>query len=558
MRTVLLRRTSSILGVAIGATWLGVAIHSTIAHTPIPGLFVTLQAITRLPRALDRPAAAWPPGMIPTGRTSYWLWTAGATYLLGLLGGLTKQVRLALRAHRRRSHGAEASAFASVRDIAPLVLTEHGPDRVAFASMGKRVLATESPTRPLDRRSREHWTGPGALTFIGGTSATRADSVAAIIERQPSPLIVWTTSPDLLHRTIGARRTLGTVHVHDPCGLTKLGSVGWSPLRAALTHHGAVEVARFLITSGGVETTKLPAKSVEDLLAAALWLAAHVEGPTMSEVEWWICGTLDALVEGTGPRLSAMTADSDDSIARQAARITAQLSALGELKRDVHAGVLASAHRAVQPWCNELVLAASTVSPITFSRLTSGLNTLYVIAPEGVHEDRAVVSGLLIDLVAESRARFNETGRRFSPAPLIVIDEAAAATIPDLADWAATIPSIGINLFTTWQSLEDMKSAYGQRADEVYAAHKTKLFLPGGTPSDADAIQRILAAQRSGAPFRLNPIGSSQPPVGRSSGSVSRSGPQAVLLHSDLPPMQVQPFSAVPEGATARRHTQCR
>ena len=111
-------------------------------------------------------------------------------------------------------------------ETSPLVLTEHDPDRVAFASMGKRVLSTESPTRPLDRSSREHWTGPGAVTFIGGTSATRADSVAAIIERQPSPLIMWTTSPDLLHRTIGARRNVGTVHVHDPCGLTKLGSVG--------------------------------------------------------------------------------------------------------------------------------------------------------------------------------------------------------------------------------------------------------------------------------------------------------------------------------------------
>ena len=536
MRTVLLRRTSSILGVAIGATWLGVGIHSTVAHTPIPGLFVTLQAMTRLPRALDRPAAAWPPGMVPAGRTSYWLWTAGATYLFGILSGLTKQIRRAWPARRRRNPATDANAFATVRDLAPLLLTEHDPDRVAFASMGKRVLATESPTRPLDRRSRERWTGPGAVAFIGGTQATRADSVAAIIERQASPLIVWTTSPDLLHRTVSARRGLGTVHVHDPCGLTQLGSVGWS-LRAGLTHHGAIEAARFLITSGGVETTKLPAQSVEDLLAAALWLAAHVDEATMSDVEWWLYGTLDALVEGTGPRLSAMTADSDDSIARPAGRITAHLSALAQLKREVHAGVLASAHRAVQPWCNKRVVAASTISPITFSHLTSGLNTPYVIAPVGTHEHRAVVSGLLIDLVAEARARFHETGRRFSPAPLIVVDDAAAATITDLADWAATIPSIGINLFTTWQSLKDMTSAYGQRADDVYAAHKTKLFLPGSAHSDAGAIQRILAAQRAGAPFRLNAAGPGRPPTARSSGFTDpplKSG--VLLLHGEIKP----------------------
>ena len=260
----------------------------------------------------------------------------------------------------------------------------------------------------------------------------------------------------------------------------------------------------------------------------------------MSEVEWWLSGTLDALVEATGPRLSAMAADTDNAIARQAARITAQLASLGELKREVHAGVLASAHRAVLPWCNELVVAASTISPITFSRLTSGLNTLYVIAPEGTHEHRAVVSGLLIDLVAKARARFNQTSRRFSPAPLIVIDEAAAATIADLADWTATIPSIGINLFMAWQSLEDMKSAYGQCADDVYAAHKTKLFLPGGADTDADAIQRILAARRTGATFRLNPVGSSQPPIGRSSAPFGITGRQALLLHDDLRPASVK------------------
>ena len=190
MRTVLLRRTSSMVGVAIGATWLGVAIHSAIAHTPIPGPFITLQAITRLPRALGRPAAAWPPRVVPAGRVSYWLWTAGATYMIGLLSGLTKQIRLAWRARRRRSPATEATAFASIRDLAPLIITEHDPDRVAFASMEKRALATESPTRPLARRSRENWTGPGAVAFIGGTNATRVDGVTAIIERQPSPLIV--------------------------------------------------------------------------------------------------------------------------------------------------------------------------------------------------------------------------------------------------------------------------------------------------------------------------------------------------------------------------------
>ena len=234
-----------------------------------------------------------------------------------------------------------------------------------------------------------------------------------------------------------------------------------------------------------------------------------------------------------------MAADSDDSIARQAVRITAHLAALGQLKREVHVGVIASAHRAVKPWGNERVVAASTISPITFSRLTSGLNTLYVIAPEGTHEHRAVVSGLLIDLVAQARARFNETGRRFSPAPLIIIDDAAAATIPDLADWASTIPTIGINLLTTWQTLEDIKSAHGQRADDVYAAHKTKLFLPGGADTDADAIQRILAARRTGATFRLNPVGSSQPPIGRSSAPFGNAGRQPLLLHAGLPPASV-------------------
>ena len=102
-----------------------------------------------------------------------------------------------------------------------------------------------------------------------------------------------------------------------------------------------------------------------------------------------------------------------------------------------------------------------------------------MIAPEGTHEHWAVVSGLLIDLVAKARARFNETDRRFKPALLIVIDDAAAATISDLADWAATIPAIGINLLAQWRSLEELRSTSGQRANDVCAAHKTKLLLPG-------------------------------------------------------------------------------
>ena len=86
-----------------------------------------------------------------------------------------------------------------------------------------------------------------------------------------------------------------------------------------------------------------------------------------------------------------------------------------------------------------------------------------------------------------------------------------------------------------------MKSAHGQRADDVYAAHKTKLFLPGPTGSgDTEAIQRILAAQRSGTPFRLNPIGSSQPPIGRSSAPFGITGREALLLHDLLRPASVR------------------
>ena len=51
---------------------------------------------------------------------------------------------------------------------------------------------------------------------------------------------------------------------------------------------------------------------------------------------------------------------------------------------------------------------------------------------------------------------------------------------------------------------------------------------------------RILAARRTGATFRLNPTGSTQPPHGRVCSPFGITGREALLLHADFSPAKVR------------------
>lgn len=401
-----------------GAAWLGAQLAALLAgNDPLPaGIGDALLALTRLPSNLGDPKLAWPSEVrrqLP-GPALYWASTVAVVLAAGALAFLIWRVvhgRNDALDRRERLGVSTQGRLATARDLRPLLIRRPQPGRFVVGRLGRRLIATESPTQ---RRGRRRASGRGAVALVGPTRSGKTTAAIGGILDWDGPAILCSVKSDLLAATRERRASLGSIQVFDPSGVTGHGDASWSPLREATTTTGAVQAARAIVEAAprttNVEQGEFWSQMAESLLAGLMCVAANTEGRTFADVVRWIVATdmpTDNAPGEVAPILRALRADGDP--ARKQAGEFGALVIEGLWRNDPRtvSSVYATARTIVWPWIDPLVAEATKACTVDLDWLLDGPNTLYICVPvKDQHRLRPVLGGLLNDLMhAECRPR---------------------------------------------------------------------------------------------------------------------------------------------------------
>jgi type IV secretion system protein VirD4 len=426
-----------------------------------------LGVFTRLPTDLAHPAAAWPararaelPG------------AAGCYAALALLVGLVAAA--ALLASRAGlpglAHGPEAGArWASRGELGVLRGRQRDRGRLVLGRHGRRTLYAE----------QRH-----ALVAFGPPQSGKSAGLAipALLEWD-GPAVASSIKTDLLAATIARRRQLGTAFVFDPFELAGTESHTWSPLGAARSWDGALEVAWRLAAAGeldqkGVEGGDFWAIAAEQRLAPLLYAAAGT-GAGIDRVVRWAYGQglreLDAaLAELTG------TAEDEQSLAGAHAAYDAVRAFETQADR-TRSSIEATAQGLLRAYRFNRVARSARSCEITADRILDEAATLYLIGDAKASKLlRPLFLALVSEVVDRAYERANLAGGRLELPLLLCLDEAGnVAPLPNLAEIASTAPSHNIQLISIFHDLAQARSRYAKQAETVVNAHRARMLLPG-------------------------------------------------------------------------------
>jgi type IV secretion system protein VirD4 len=542
-----------------GAAWLGAQLAALLAgNDTLPaGIGDAVTALTRLPSNMSDPKQAWSPeqrGQLP-GPVLYWASTVAvvlaASAVVLLIWRLARGHSDAL--DRRERLGVPTQGrLATARDLRPLLVRRPQPGRFVVGRLGRRLIATESPTQRCGRRRAS---GRGAVALVGPTRSGKTTAAIGGILEWDGPAILCSVKSDLLAATRDRRASLGSIQVFDPSGATGHGDASWSPLREATTTTGAVQAARAIVEaaprSTNVEQGEFWSQMAESLLAGLMCVAANTNGRTFPDVVRWIVATdmpTDDAPGEVAPILRALRADGEP-VRKQAGEFGA-LVIEGLWRNDPRtvSSVYATARTIVWPWIDPLVAEATNSCTVDLDWLLDGSNTLYICVPvKDQHRLRPVLGGLLNDLMSQAFDRFVGTNMPIDPALLVVIDEAATIRPDQLPSWVATMAGVGVQLVTAWQSMGQIEAAYRRDTPAIMTNHLTKLFFAGmSDTAGLDYVSRLVGEEH--LPARL--MGRAGPDDERAQVATvpvlppaalrqMRPG-DALLIHGTLPPAHVR------------------
>jgi type IV secretory pathway TraG/TraD family ATPase VirD4 len=331
-----------------------------------------------------------------------------------------------------------------------------------------------------------------ALVAFGPPQSGKSAGLAipALLEWS-GPAIASSIKTDLLSATLRRRGQLGDALIFDPFGLSGLPSHTWSPLRAASTWDGALEVAWRLAAAGeldqrGVEGGDFWATAAEQRLAPLLYVSAH-NGADIEQVVAWAYGQgargLDAALDSVVARAATETEYRDARSAYDAVRA---FQAQADRTRS---SIEATAQALLRAYRFRRVARSAMGSEITPERLLSSSATLYLIGDAKASKLlRPIFLALLSEMIDGAYALANEHGGRL-PLPLLVcLDEAGnVAPLPNLAEIASTAPSHNIQLISIFHDLAQARSRYRGQAETVVNSHRARMLLPG--VADLDTLR---------------------------------------------------------------------
>ena len=446
-----------------------------------------LSVIAALPGSLSHPAAAWPAAarrMLPGPAECY---AALGMLLITVAGLLSLVSRLAAALTR----GASGARWAASGELAPL----HAPRGEALIRRrhaddsgrpGRRLVLGRYRGRLLHAEQRH------ALVAFGPPQSGKSAGLAvpALLEWD-GPAVASSIKTDLLACTEARRRALGRVFVFDPFGLSGTAASAWSPLGAARTWDGALEVAWRLAAAGeldqrGVEGGDFWAVAAEQRLAPLLF-AASATGAGMQAVVRWAYGQgsreLDAAI-------SEITGRARDEGELEGAHAAYDALRAFEAQADrTRSSIEATAQGLLRAYRFSRVLRSATSCEITPDALLDEPATLYLIGDAKASKLlRPIFLALLSEIVDRAYERANVAGGRLELPLLLCLDEAGnVAPLPNLAEVASTAPSHNIQLVSIFHDLAQARSRYGGQAETVVNSHRARMLLPG--VADLDTLR---------------------------------------------------------------------
>jgi type IV secretion system protein VirD4 len=457
--------------------WAGVA-GALFGHGwPSSGIGGLLGAATRLPAHLGDPAEAWPAAArarLPGPAGFY----GALALLLGVLVSLLMLVRRTdlLSVGRRGDPGARWAGAAELRALRRRRRSEPG-GRLGLGWHRGRLLRAE----------HRH-----ALVAFGPPQSGKSAGLAvpALLEWR-GPAVASSIKTDLLGTTLERRRRLGKVFVFDPFSLSGGPSHTWSPLHAARTWDGALEVAWRLASAGeldqrGVEGGDFWAVAAEQRLAPLLYAAAR-GGSGIEALVRWTYGQAHRELDEALARVAGEASDDAELADAHAAYDAVRAF---ELQADrTRSSIEATAQALLRAYRFGRVARSARSCEITPDRLLDEAATLYLIGDAKASKLlRPIFLALLSEIVDRAYERATLAGGRLPRPLLLCLDEAGnVAPLPNLAEIASTAPSHNIQLLSIFHDLAQARSRYGRQAETVINSHRARMLLPG--VADLDTLR---------------------------------------------------------------------
>jgi type IV secretion system protein VirD4 len=306
--------------------------------------------------------------------------------------------------------------------------------------------------------------------------------VPALLEWD-GPAVASSIKTDLLAATLARRESLGPVFVFDPFALAGVSAHTWSPLRAARSWDGALEVAWRLAAAGeldqrGVEGGDFWAIAAEQRLAPLLYAAAAT-GAGIDTVVRWAYGQG---VRDLHQALAQLAGDARDETELDGAGAAYDAVQAFEAQADrTRSSIEATAQALLRAYRFTRVVRSAAGCEITADRLLDERATLFLIGDAKASRLlRPLFLALLSEVVDRAYERATRSGGRLELPLLLCLDEAGnVAPLPNLAEIASTAPSHNIQLVSIFHDLQQARSRYGKQAETVVNSHRARMLLPG-------------------------------------------------------------------------------
>lgn len=364
----------------------------------------------------------------------------------------------------------------------------------------------------------------------GKTSALLANSILCWSDGT-APVLAGSVKHDLVDTTIKLRSKLGTAQIFDPSGNTpahlRKYLAKWTPLTAARTWKGAVEIAEAMVFAGEDDAAgdSFWAGQSSSLLAVIMFVTASKPSTSMMDVSKVLGELLEPeaegddkdtkkgfpylhqqIVEAISRRKTSLEKVQEDanngtlSTADATRQITSQERRIDEFQAALESLLpfLAVAKAAPQTIGGILASCSGVLRVYRFAReyarvkwdapdlidvdhLLSGPNTVYLIAPP---RNQSLYAPLLSAFQAQTVSRAYEVAQANTDGalkkPLLVcIDEVAAMPIADLPTILATARSFKICMLIATQDASQLYEKYSENlTNSIVSSCASLVALP--------------------------------------------------------------------------------